>query len=285
MLRSSPLFQLYLTRLRDFYRQPARIFWVYGFPTLLAVVLGWAFQSRPPAPILVDLVRDPASSGIKSALQAHNAAIERELAVGKARTDVPPVMIHEEDQAKSLKRLNTGKAALVIEPLGSDSWVYRYDPTRPEAVAARQTIDDILQRSAGRKDPMATKDVVRHRARLTLHRLLHPGVDRAQRHGGRALGNRLPAGQLPGRQVAQAVRGHAHAPTRLPPGHPGCPVDFPPPGPDRTPPGRDLDVPHADPRQPGRGHPGRRDGGPGVFRDWPARGLPGDVRPRRSRGS
>ena len=32
-----PLRSLYLARLREFYRQPARIFWVYGFPTLLGV--------------------------------------------------------------------------------------------------------------------------------------------------------------------------------------------------------------------------------------------------------
>jgi ABC-2 type transport system permease protein len=159
MLRSSPLFQLYLTRLRDFYRQPARIFWVYGFPTLLAIVLGWAFQSRPPAPILVDLVRDPGSASIKSSLEAHNAAIEKEKAAGKARPDVPAVMIHEDDPAASTKRLNTGTTPLVIEPIGSDSWVYHYDPTRPEAVAARQMIDDILQRSAGRIDLRATRDV------------------------------------------------------------------------------------------------------------------------------
>ena len=67
MLRSSPLFQLYLVRLRDFYRQPARVFWVYGFPTLLAIVLGFAFQNRPPAPILVDLVEGPGSAQIKAA--------------------------------------------------------------------------------------------------------------------------------------------------------------------------------------------------------------------------
>ncbi len=160
MLRSSPLVQLYLTRLRDFYRQPARIFWVYGFPTLLAIVLGWAFQSRPPAPILVDLVGDPGSSGIKSALEGSTTwPSNGSTAAGKSRIDVPAVMVHEEDQASSRKRLNTGTTPLVIEPLGSDSWVYHYDPTRPEAVAARQMIDDILQRSAGRKDPMATKDV------------------------------------------------------------------------------------------------------------------------------
>ena len=59
MLQTSPLFQLYLVRLRDFYRQPARVFWVYGFPTLLAIALGFAFQNRPPAPVLVDLVQGP----------------------------------------------------------------------------------------------------------------------------------------------------------------------------------------------------------------------------------
>ena len=158
MLRSSPLFQLYLVRLRDFYRQPARIFWVYGFPTILAIVLGWAFQSRPPAPILVDLVQDPASSWIRSALEAHNSAIEAEKAAGKARMNAPSVMIHEEAKAGSLKRLNTGATPMVIEPINSDSWVYRYDPTRPEAAAARQSIDDILQRAAGRKDLKATED-------------------------------------------------------------------------------------------------------------------------------
>ena len=36
------------SRLKEFYRQPARLFWVYGFPTVLALGLGLAFQSRVP---------------------------------------------------------------------------------------------------------------------------------------------------------------------------------------------------------------------------------------------
>src|SRR5438552_2256066 len=147
MLRESPLFQLYLTRLRDFYRQPARIFWVYGFPTLLAIVLGLAFQSRPPAPIPVDLVQGLGSSTIQAAIAAHNAALERERAAGRVRMDVPAVAIRTADQSEARKRLNTGKTPLVIEPLGSESWAYHYDPTRPEANAARQAVDDILQRA------------------------------------------------------------------------------------------------------------------------------------------
>jgi ABC-type multidrug transport system permease subunit len=159
MLKTSPLFQLYLTRLRDFYRQPARIFWVYGFPTLLAIVLGLAFQNRPPAPVQVDLIPGPGSPWIKTQVADHNAALERDKAAGRSRINVPAVAIHEADQLDAVKRLNTGKTPLVIEPIGSESWTYRYDPTRPEAAAARQVVDDLLQRAAGRLDPRQTRDV------------------------------------------------------------------------------------------------------------------------------
>jgi ABC transporter DrrB family efflux protein len=35
---------------------------------------------------------------------------------------------------------------------------YRFDPTRPEAQAARHAVDDRLQRGAGRRDALATRD-------------------------------------------------------------------------------------------------------------------------------
>jgi ABC-2 type transport system permease protein len=159
MLRSSPLFQLYLVRLRDFYRQPARVFWVYGFPTLLAIALGFAFQNRPPAPLLMDLIEGSGAAQLKGRLEGHNAALEQEKIAGKPRVNVPAIEIHLAPAEECLKRLSTGKTPLVIEPLGSDSWSYRYDPTRPDASAARQTVDDILQRAAGRTNPVATKDL------------------------------------------------------------------------------------------------------------------------------
>ena len=55
---SRPLVQLVLARLREFAREPAAIFWVYGFPLFLAIVLGLAFQNRPVERIDVDLVGD-----------------------------------------------------------------------------------------------------------------------------------------------------------------------------------------------------------------------------------
>src|SRR5580692_12216449 len=95
MLRSSPLFQLYLVRLRDFYRQPARIFWVYGFPTIMAVALGFAFQNRPPAPIDVDLVNKSGAEEVKAAVETHNASLESAKKAGKPRLNVPRIELHE----------------------------------------------------------------------------------------------------------------------------------------------------------------------------------------------
>jgi ABC-type multidrug transport system permease subunit len=158
MLRSSPLLQLYLVRLRDFYRQPARVFWVYGFPTLLALVLGFAFRNRPPEPVLVDLVQSPRASAIAQALAAHNRALQERSQQGKAPSIRPPITVHEADASTALKRLNTGKTPLVIEPSGSESWIYRYDPTRPEATTARQLVDDVLQEAFGRTNSRPTTD-------------------------------------------------------------------------------------------------------------------------------
>src|ERR1051326_8981803 len=45
--RYSPLGQLILARLREFFRQPEVVFWVYGFPILMVVALGIAFRNRP----------------------------------------------------------------------------------------------------------------------------------------------------------------------------------------------------------------------------------------------
>lgn len=148
MPRSHPLRELYVSRLREFYRQPARIFWVYGFPTLLAVCLGLAFKSRPPESIQVDLVSGPASAGIEKALRDYDKA---------ARDDGRPgLLLVVAPQDVALKRLRTGKTPLVVWPSASRPVMYRFDPTRPEAVTAHATIDDILQIRAGRKDTLPT---------------------------------------------------------------------------------------------------------------------------------
>ena len=51
------LVQLTLVRFREFIRQPEAVFWTFVFPILLAVGLGLAFRSRPPAKQTVAVVK------------------------------------------------------------------------------------------------------------------------------------------------------------------------------------------------------------------------------------
>ena len=59
MKKRHPLEQLVLIRLREFVREPSAIFWVYGFPILLAVGLGIAFRNQPADRFFVDVQEHP----------------------------------------------------------------------------------------------------------------------------------------------------------------------------------------------------------------------------------
>jgi ABC-type multidrug transport system permease subunit len=151
MTRYSSLRELYLARIREFYRQPARIFWVYGFPTILAIGLGYAFKSRPAESIQVDLVRNAASPQIEKILADSNA---------RARQDGDPeLLLKVESSEEALHRLNTGKTPLVVIPDVSGPLTYRYDSTRPEAAAAREAVNNRIQAGLGRKEVVATRDL------------------------------------------------------------------------------------------------------------------------------
>ena len=141
MREASPLAQMVLSRLREFYREPATIFWVYGFPIMLAVGLGIAFREQPQEQVFVDIERSERMAPIRQALDADDRFV-----------------VSECEQAECRQRLRAGLTAMVIVPSEPDV-DYVFDPTRPESVAARRTVDDALQRSAGRKDPVATRDV------------------------------------------------------------------------------------------------------------------------------
>ena len=63
-----PLGQMVLARLREFYREPEAVFWVYGFPILMVVALGIAFRNKPVEQIRVDVQEGPAASTAYEAL-------------------------------------------------------------------------------------------------------------------------------------------------------------------------------------------------------------------------
>jgi ABC transporter DrrB family efflux protein len=140
MSRWHPLGQLVLARLREFYREPEVVFWVYGFPLILAVGLGIAFASREPEPPEVDIEKT-----------ANSAAVQRiESILKKGRLEV-----HVNSPEVCDRRLTTGKTALVIIPTSS-GFSYKYDPTRPESVLARHWVEGLLQ--AARAHPSPTPE-------------------------------------------------------------------------------------------------------------------------------
>ncbi len=135
-----PLFQLTLARFREFYREPAAVFWVYGFPLLLAVALGVAFRDRPVDKITVDIVSDGAGGMVAAEALATKLGANEQLKVN----------LNPDATAKM--RLRTAKTGLVIRPTVADSlvsakWEYQLDPNRPECVLARNAVDNLLLRS------------------------------------------------------------------------------------------------------------------------------------------
>jgi ABC-2 type transport system permease protein len=168
MTRYSPLRSLYLARLREFYRQPARIFWVYGFPTVLAIGLGLAFQSRPPESLQVDLVRNAASPPIEEKLREYDSRARRE--------GGPGLLLRVGSTDEALRRLDTGKTPLVVIPDVSRPLTYRYDATRPEALAVKQSIDGIIQAGFGRKDAVETREIKKQEPGSRYIDFLIPGL-------------------------------------------------------------------------------------------------------------
>lgn len=135
----SPLAELTVARLKEFLREPEALFWVFAFPLLLALALGLAFRGKAPERIPVGVVDGPRAAATAAALERSPALLPRVYTAGTAR-----------------EALRTGKVSLLVED--EDGPVYRFDPTRPDARAARLEVDDALQRAAGRADPLRPRE-------------------------------------------------------------------------------------------------------------------------------
>jgi ABC-type multidrug transport system permease subunit len=136
--RYSPLVQLVRARVLEFFRQPEVVFWVYGFPILMVVALGIAFRNKPVERITVD---------VQESAYATNAA--------HALAGNPKFQVRQGDAEAARLRLRTGKTDVVVIAEAGPHYEYFYDPTRSESLLARNTVDDALQRAAGRKDVAA----------------------------------------------------------------------------------------------------------------------------------
>jgi ABC-2 type transport system permease protein len=139
--RRSPIWHLTLARLRDLWRQPATLFWVFGFPIALSVALGAAFNQRGPEPIIVGAVR-PLAPELDASLEAAGVTI---------RVLAP---------AEAARELRAGRVSLVLGPPGDPTapLEYRYDSARTEARLARATVNAAVQHAAGQHDMVSAND-------------------------------------------------------------------------------------------------------------------------------
>ena len=137
--RYNPLYELTVARFREFVREPAAIFWVYGFPLIMAVALGIAFRERPVGKIKVDVREDVGSPSAVAAL--------KDLLNRDERFEVSDVTGEEWK-----KRLQTGKTGLVVAPMVSGYEIWD-EPNRAESALARYAVESVLYRQATTNPP------------------------------------------------------------------------------------------------------------------------------------
>jgi ABC-2 type transport system permease protein len=137
---------LLMARLKELQREPEVVFWVFGFPILLALGLGIAFRNKPADVTSVAIVSGP---GAQDALKL----IQNSPQKSSIRAEVL-------DAPSAQQSFRLGKYDLVIEPDGRGGYQYRYDPARPESVLSRAEVDDAFQSGAGRKNPLPTSSII-----------------------------------------------------------------------------------------------------------------------------
>ena len=136
--RRSPLWALTVARVREFLREPEAIFWVFLFPVVLALALGLAFRSQPPAALPIGIEAGPQAEG-------------RRVALAVAGRLAPQIV----DRAEADRALRAGKLVLVV--LASDPPTFLFDPTRPDSRTAELEVDAALERAAGRADRLTPR--------------------------------------------------------------------------------------------------------------------------------
>ena len=129
-------------RMKELWREPEVIFWVFIFPLLLALGLGIAFRDKPPDITTIAVVANSHAQQMIDLLQR-----------SRAKTAIHADVL---DATVAFDRFRLGTYALVVT--SDDSGLhYRYDPARPESVLARAQVDDALQTASGRNSPLKTE--------------------------------------------------------------------------------------------------------------------------------
>src|SRR5262245_13102766 len=120
-----------LARLKEFLREPEVIFWVYGFPLAMTLILGIAFKEKPVEQFIVDVENVAETQWVYDALAVFPERFK----------------LKQLDFETSRMRLRKGETLLVVRPGQSAdaALAYVFDPLRPESGLAQRAVDDTLQ--------------------------------------------------------------------------------------------------------------------------------------------
>jgi ABC-type multidrug transport system permease subunit len=133
--------QLVLSHLRGYLREPEAIFWTYGFPLIMVLGLGVAFNTETETVTAFTVSEAAASMPVVKALGED------------ASFDVAVLPLEE-----ALIGLRRNRTPLVLSIDESGDVEYFFDPTNPDGSAARRLVDDAMQRAAGRTDALGWTD-------------------------------------------------------------------------------------------------------------------------------
>lgn len=126
MMRWRVVREVALTTFREFWRSPDAVFWTYGFPLMMAVVLGFAFQPAPLPPVPVAVVAGERAEELAASLRrSPRLAVE--------------ILSHEAaDRALARGRVE----AVVRQDKGAP--IVRSDPVRQEAEVALLLVEKAM---------------------------------------------------------------------------------------------------------------------------------------------
>jgi ABC-type multidrug transport system permease subunit len=137
----NPLKELIKARIREFLREPGYVFWVFGFPLLMAIGLGLAFRSKAPEPpriALTDAVPSPTASTLLKSPRLHAERLSR---------------------ADAERQLARTKVDLVVDlPESQKPIVFKLDVAQDKSLLARAITEDVLERAAGRQDALKIEE-------------------------------------------------------------------------------------------------------------------------------
>ncbi len=132
---------LVTAHLRASYREPGGLFWTYGFPIIMSLVLGLAFRARAPEPARIAVAEGPRAAWVVEKLSGGRDVVATATPLARAEND-----------------LRVGKVDALLLPEADGSVTYRFDETRAEARLARALADRELQRAAGATPAVRSKD-------------------------------------------------------------------------------------------------------------------------------